>query len=152
MPAAVTVRIMSGDGDGFELVRLFLVVVPALVALVATAAGLRKWLRHRRITAEGESTTAVVTGNQRHAPGEGRMLFRPVVAYRTTTGQEVSTVLEDQPSHREHLPGTEYPVAYDPADPSRPIVARSITGQLIATFAVAVLFLAFAALAYRLTS
>ena len=143
---------MIEDGDGFELVRWFLVLVPALVALVAIAAAARKGLRHRRVTAAGVTATAVVTGNQRQSHDAGRMSFRPVVTYRTTTGEEISTVLEDQPAHREHLPGTQYPIAYDPSDPHRPVVARSITVQLVVTLAVALIFLAFAALAYRLTS
>ncbi|MCU7727291.1 DUF3592 domain-containing protein [Actinoplanes sp. KI2] len=143
---------MIDDDQGFELLaRLFLVIVPTLVALFATVAAARKWLRHRRLTAEGSRATAVVTGNQRESHDQGRLLFRPVVTYHTDTGREISTVLEELPHHREHLTGTEYPIAYDPSAPDRPIVARGITAELIALLAVALVFLAFAVLAYHFT-
>lgn len=131
-------------------VTSLLVLVPAGVGITVIVTGVRRWLRIRRLLARGTPGTAVVIGNQQESASEGRIRFLPVVSFRTRSGQEVRTVLADLGGHRSHLDGTEHLIVYDPDDPQQVTVAGRRTGSLVGVFAIGLVFLAFAAFAYRL--
>ncbi|MEU4238686.1 DUF3592 domain-containing protein [Actinoplanes sp. NPDC026619] len=72
--------------------------IPVLVGLVAIVAGIRRWRRTRHLALSGQSGTAVVSDNQQVSRSESRVLFLPVVRFRTTDGREIQTVLDDAPA------------------------------------------------------
>jgi hypothetical protein len=142
---------IDDDMRGFSiLVSSLVVLIPALVGASMILVGVRRWLRARRLTAHGVPATAVVVDNQQESLSEGRIRFLPVVRFRTTTGQEISTVLEDLAGHRSHLAGTEHPVIYDADDPQRAVVPGARSGRLVGALVVGLVFLGFAAVAYRI--
>jgi hypothetical protein len=137
----------------FEYFVVGLVVgVPVLFGLGSMLAGVRRWLRFRRMARTGERVTAVVADNQMVAGAERRVRFLPVVQFRTACGQDVRAVLEDSPSNRSHLTEASIDVLYDPEDPRRVVQAGNRTGGGIAAIVVGLVFLAFGLVAYLLVS
>jgi hypothetical protein len=130
---------------GFEY--LF-VGVPVIAGLVGIVYGVRRRQQVRRLTAYGQSSTAIVEGVQRVPMDEGRDKFRPVVRFRTHEGSEVRTALDGSPSYQPPPPGTPLDILYDPADPqhARPVGNVGDRGTL--TIVVGFGFLIFAVAAY----
>ncbi|MEU4558622.1 DUF3592 domain-containing protein [Actinoplanes sp. NPDC023936] len=133
-------------------VTAFLVGVPALVGLGLLAATARRWAKLRALTASGRPATARVVDNQLESRSNGRTTFRPVVTFRTESGQEVTTTLPDLDGFRSHLAGTEVAVRYDPQKPSDATPAQRNSGRLVVTMVFGVLFLVFAVCAYQMIS
>jgi hypothetical protein len=132
------------------LVMAFIVGVPALAGTSLIIAAVVRWNKLRALHAGGRQTTARVVDNQMESWSEGRTSFRPVVAFRTDTGQEVTTALADMDEFRSHLVGTEIPVFYDPEKPSEATPAKRPGGRFVATLAFGVIFLVFAVCAYQM--
>jgi hypothetical protein len=142
---------MIDDMRGFQiLVSSLVVLVPAGIGVTAILVSVRRWLRARQLTASGVPATAVVIDNQQESLSEGQIRFLPVVRFHTRSGQEVHTVLEDLANHRSHLAGTEYPIVYDPDNPRSTVVPGGRTGKLIVSLVFGLVFLGFAACAYRI--
>jgi Protein of unknown function (DUF3592) len=133
-----------------HLVMAFIVGVPALVGGALIFVAIRRWTRIRALTASGRQTTARVVDNQWESWSDGQTSFRPVVAFRTESGQEVTTALADLTGFRSHIVGTEIAVVYDPVQPSEATPARRNNGRVVATAVFGVVFLMFALCAYRL--
>lgn len=131
------------------LVSSLVVLVPAGVGVAVIIAGVRRWLRARQLTAHGVPATAVVVENQQQSLSEGQIQFLPVVRFHTSSGQEIRTVLEDLAGNRSHLAGAEHRIVYDPDEPQRAAVPGGRAGTLIGSLTFGLVFLGFAALAYR---
>ncbi|BBH68356.1 hypothetical protein ACTI_50410 [Actinoplanes sp. OR16] len=133
----------------FEEIVLALVVgIPALTGVALIVIAVRRWLALRALGTSGRQATARVVDNQMESRSEGRMSFRPIVTFRTDSGQEITTPLADLGGFRSHVVGTEIAVLYDPANPSAAAPVRGTRGRLAATVVFGVIFLAFAVCAY----
>jgi hypothetical protein len=141
------------------VVGAVMVGVPALVGSVLIVVAVRRWGRLRALAAEGQRATGRVVDNQLESWSDGRTRFRPVVTFRTSSGQEVTTVLEDlagNRSHlvggnRSHLVGTEVELFYDPEKPADAAPARSDRAGFVVALVFGVIFLVFAVCAFRVT-
>lgn len=85
----------------------------------------RPWARARRYIARGGSTTGVVVG---HAGGgtteSGYTTYAVVVEYRDPSGRPFRIVSPGAATHPDPI-GTQLPVAYDVAEPSRGVIVGS---------------------------
>ncbi|WFE25864.1 DUF3592 domain-containing protein [Solwaraspora sp. WMMD791] len=122
-------------------------VVPALVGVTAVGYGLLRWRRERAVAALGLRVTGRVTQSRVERRATGRTVFRPVVRFRTLTGEDAVTT-GSRPSRRSFVAGAELDVVYDPADPDRADVAGvrlgpwyAVLGGAFIGFAAAVFFL-----------
>ncbi|GAB1691763.1 DUF3592 domain-containing protein [Krasilnikovia sp. M28-CT-15] len=134
------------------VVYLFMIGVPAIAGSAMITAGVRRILRVRRIADIGFDAEAVVVDNQQRSGQHGRITFRPVVTYRTRSGQDIKTVIDDAASNRSYLTDTRIQVRYDPDQPEQPVTAGRGPRTGIAAIAFGGVFLGFAALVYVLLS
>ncbi|BAL91192.1 hypothetical protein AMIS_59720 [Actinoplanes missouriensis 431] len=130
----------------------FLVGMPTLVGLALLVGAARQWARVRALLVSGRPATARVVDNQLESLSDGRTSFRPVVTFRTETGQEVTTTLPDLDGSRSHLVGTEVAVRYDPEKPSDATPAKASSAQTVVAVVFGVIFLVFALVAYQVMS
>ncbi|MFC3385494.1 DUF3592 domain-containing protein [Couchioplanes azureus] len=133
-----------------KLVAVLIVGIPALTGVGLLVAGARRWSRLRALAGSGQRTVARVVDNQLESWSDGRTSYRPVVTFRTGTGQEVRTVLGDLASFRSHLAGTEIEVFYDPANPSEAAPTRKGGQGVVLYLVFGVVFLVFALCAYQM--
>ncbi|WP_412746644.1 DUF3592 domain-containing protein [Krasilnikovia sp. MM14-A1004] len=142
------------DSMGWVPAVLYLVMIgiPALAGCVMITAGVRGILRNRRIADIGYDADAVVVDNQQRSAGDGRISFRPVVTYRTRSGQEIKAVIDDAVSNRSYLTDTRLQVRYDPDQPDQPVTAGRGPRTSITTIVFGFVFLGFAALVYQMLS
>nr|WP_204036253.1 DUF3592 domain-containing protein [Micromonospora qiuiae] len=108
------------------------------------------WRKLRALAASGHRATAQVVDNQLDSWSGGRTTFRPVVTFRTSSGQQVTTVLADLGGFRSHLIGTEIDVRYDPQKPTEAAPVRAGGAGLIITLVFGLIFLAFSLCAYQI--
>ncbi|MEV6350569.1 DUF3592 domain-containing protein [Actinoplanes sp. NPDC051851] len=148
----IYIRPMVEDTGWLPLfVRFFLVGMPALVGAGIIVASLRRWFRIRTLATSGQRTTATVVDNQMESSSEGRMRFLPVVTFHTAMGQEIKTALPDMMEFRSHVTGTTVEVIYDADSPSQAVAANRPTRGISVAIVFGLIFLAFAAFAYKLT-
>src|SRR5690349_12836970 len=100
-----------------NFVVALLVGIPALAGAALIIMAIRRWMTLRALGASGRPATARVVDNQMESGSEGRMRFRPIVTFRTDSGQDVTTTLPDLDGFRSHIVGTEIGVLYDPSNP-----------------------------------
>ncbi|MEU8242288.1 DUF3592 domain-containing protein [Actinoplanes missouriensis] len=144
---------MIEESDWWSRVGMaFLVGGPTLVGLVLFVGAARQWTRVRALLVSGRPATARVVDNQLESLSDGRTSFRPVVTFRTESGQEVTTTLPDLDGFRSHLVGTEVAVRYDPEKPSDATPAQRSNTPVVVMVVFGVLFLVFAVCAYRMIS
>ncbi|BCY12692.1 DUF3592 domain-containing protein [Actinoplanes sp. L3-i22] len=134
------------------LVSALVVLIPAIVGLLMIAAGLRRWSRARRLTADGERALATVVDNQVESRRNGAVAFLPVVAFTTRDGRAVRTVLDLQASNRSHLSGSQQTVIFDPAKPERAMALDGQHAGMAAALVIGSVFLLFAGVALFLVS
>jgi hypothetical protein len=132
------------------VVMALLVGVPALTGVALIIAAARRWVRLRRLAAQGRQATARVVDNQLSSGSNGRVTFRPVVVFRTDSDQEVTAVLGDLNGFESHVVGTEIAVFYDARTPTEAVPVGRGHGGLIAAAVFGLIFVGFAVLAYRL--
>lgn len=99
------------------------------------------------LAAAGLRAGAVVVDNQQEARGDS-VVFRPVVQFRTSVGQEVRAVVETVVSNRSHLTGLPMEIIYDPAAPQHVTRPGDRTGGGIGAIVAGLIFLGFAVLAF----
>ncbi|GIE32745.1 hypothetical protein Ait01nite_057900 [Actinoplanes italicus] len=128
----------------------FLVGVPAMAGVLIIVVAARRWFRLRRLATEGRQATARVVDNQQRSGSGHRIVFRPVVVFRTDSDQEVTTVLPDLTRFESHVIGTEITVYYDERTPAEAVSVGRGNGGLIVAVVLGLIFLGFAVLAYRL--
>ncbi|MDG4827433.1 DUF3592 domain-containing protein [Asanoa sp. WMMD1127] len=132
------------------VVTAFVVGVPAVTGAGLIVAAAWRWKKLRALAATGERVTARVVDNQLESRSGGRMRFRPVVGFRSRSGQEVTAVLADLVGFRSHLLGTEIEVSYDPQRPTSATPVRAAGWRLIIPLAFGLGFLVFAFCAYQI--
>lgn len=103
----------------------FITVVAAVTLIGVLWSVIRVLVDERanaRLRRDGITTTGTVTDNTMTSTAQRRLLFRPVVAFQTATGQAVSA-----PAHQQAASswarGSTVQVCYDPADPERFVLA-----------------------------
>lgn len=130
------------------LLLVGVVGLPALVGVAAIVGGVRQWSRQRALAGSGERAGAEVVDNQMQSWSGGRTTFRPVVTFRTLSGQEVKAAVEDLDDSASHIVGTRIEVFYDPAEPAKVTSGRGGGGNLTTSIIFGLLFLGFALVAY----
>jgi hypothetical protein len=143
---------MLDEIDSVVTVVAVTMSIVALAGLSMAAYGAVLWRRNRALLATGQRTSGVVVDNQVESRTDQSLVFRPVVRFRTGTGEEI-TVVANRPSHRSFVAGTSLPIVYDPADPASADLATGgagrpylISGLVFAVFAV-VVYLVFSSFA-----
>lgn len=134
-----------------SVVTVLVVGVPALAGVSMIFFAVRRWLRVRELTASGRPATARIVDNQVESGANGRMSFRPVVEFRTESGQQVTAVVGDLTGFRSHLVGTEIAVFYDAQTPTDVTPATKATAGLVGAMVFGLAFLGFSWLAHELT-
>lgn len=95
-----------------------------------------------RLRGEGVHATGTVVDNTITSTAQRRLLFSPVVEFRTMSGQPVLAAAQ-QTAASSWPRGTTVEVAYDPSQPSRFVLAgRPDPGHLVANVIVGLLIIA----------
>jgi hypothetical protein len=96
----------------------------------------------RALAAAGYRAVGVVVDNQLISHHE-HLTFRPVVSFRTASGEDVTTAV-GQSSYRSHVVGTSVEVVYDPRQPTRADLAVGYRSQGVAAVVGGAVFAVFA--------
>jgi hypothetical protein len=106
-------------------------VLPLLAGVAIVAVGAVRLRRNRRLRKVGISVTATVVDNQLIGGTEGRLMFAPVIVYRTREGREIKTAASHQ-SYKSYIAGSAIEVLYDPDQPDRVLVPGQSSGPYVA--------------------
>jgi hypothetical protein len=113
-----------------DAVVLIFAALPVLGGLAMLVTGLLLRRRESGQRGAGTSVVATIVDNQSQSLANGRMVFRPVVEFRTAANKKVRAV-GGGASSRSYVTGTTLPVVYDPEDPQRILAGTSASSKYV---------------------